>query len=125
MAQRKMATQTEPQIAGNVALGIAALTLSSWTQFHALLEKPWVQSSSLIWRGQRRGLPLRPRLDRRFVDEDGLLTLTKAQLKRKYDVQLERFQYAVRGRRGANPGAIRSEDEWWALGQHTGLETPL
>jgi len=116
---------TAPQIAKNVRFGITALTLTRWTQFHALIDRPWLQSPSLVWRGQRRDEPLRPRLDRRFVDDDGNLTLTKPQLKRKYEDQLERFHYAVRGRRGANPGAIGSEDEWWALGQHTGLETPL
>ncbi len=37
---------------------------------------------------------------------------------------LETFQKHCLGRRGHNPSSL-SENEWWALGQHFGLDTPL
>jgi len=73
-----------------------------------------------VWRGQafaswhlESGLQRLAR--RRGVVLDGELTAR----------HLEHFKLAVRGRRGANPQVIDNEADWWSLGQHYGLATPL
>lgn len=58
---------------------------------------------------------LEPTLDR----------IIKSPLSPKRAAHLEAFKLETRGRRGTNPPQLTEENDWWALGQHHGLKTPL
>ena len=110
--------------------GIATYRLTAWAAYYPLIEKTLAvsraSSRDFVWRGQRRDdWALSPSLDRLI----GRLTTTGSSLASNPDeilrIHLERFKMAVRGRRGQNPPELPSENDWWALGQHYGLATPL
>lgn len=108
--------------------GIAIFRLRSWAHFFDFLEaevfgRPTGQKQ-LIWRGQRcSNWPLNTSLDRLFTGL-GILNKTADELEETSLQHLEKFQLAARGRRGLNPAQLK-ENDWWALGQHYGLATPL
>jgi hypothetical protein len=108
--------------------GIIKYRLASWAGYFDLLETEVFPTSAskhrYIWRGQRStAWSLSSSLDRLF-DKLNLLTAGPLVLERLSAEHLESFKYAARGRRGTNPAAL-SENDWWALGQHFGLATPL
>lgn len=81
-----------------------------------------LDSQQYIWRGQRCcDWKLEPAIDRLRKNEKCSVTKEYGFLQQ----HLEKFQLAARGRRGLNAQAINEENEWWALGQHYGLATPL
>lgn len=111
-----------------IAAGIVSFRLSSWAHYFDFLEAEVFGRTSAprhkyIWRGQRRSdWTLNSSLDRLFAS----LTLTSSpDLEKLTGEHLESFQYAARGRRGLNPAKLLLENDWWALGQHFGLATPL
>ncbi|MCQ9036814.1 FRG domain-containing protein [Vibrio alginolyticus] len=72
--------------------------------------------TTYIYRGHGDALwKLEPTLDR----------IIKAPNSFKRSTHLEAFKFETRGRRGPTPSVIEDEDDWWALGQHHGLATPL
>lgn len=111
--------------------GVKEIRLDSWREFFQLTTELFATSPAYIYRGQANyDWPLRSSLDRLefrhpkrkhlgsggpefldpppFTDEEHLIA----------------FKRAIRSRRGPNPEPL-TEDEYWALGQHHGLATPL
>ncbi len=100
--------------------GIGTVKLISWKYFMDYIYQEMLDYETYIWRGQRcDNWLLEPTLDR-------LIKTMKIKNKEIFRREhLERYKYATRGRRGINPAPISGENDWWALGQHNGLETPL
>lgn len=97
--------------------GIEVVTLYSWSDFPNYINRVMLDYQEYVWRGQRNeSWPLESTLDR--LDKK-----KKEKISRKE--HLDSFKYSVRGRRGPNPPQLESENDWWALGQHYGLATPL
>ena len=100
------------------ANGVQTAQLENWPEFTEFLGQ-FVPYGNYIWRGQARdGWKLEPSLDRVLRDTG------KAGDDAAVRDHLERFELAVRGRRGASPTRL-TKDELWALGQHYGLPSPL
>ena len=105
-----------------VANGYGELRITSWKLFVEFIQEEMLDFDAYVWRGQRHDQwELESNLDR-------LIKKAKIARTKRWDFRqshLEQFKYAVRGRRGINPPKLNDENEWWALGQHHGLSTPL
>ncbi len=110
-----MANKPHSQIVSQ-ADGVIETELSSWKWFHDYVTKSFQDFEPFLFRGQRKSTwLLESSLDR---------TVKKLSIPINPATHLESFQMSVRGRRGLNPQQL-NENEWWALGQHYGLDTPL
>lgn len=100
--------------------GVFTFKLASWKHFAKFISRDMLEYNHYIWRGQADPTwKLESSLDRlakRFGKKPS------ANLRRHH---LRRFKKAARGRRGRSPRDLENENEWWALGQHYGLATPL
>jgi FRG domain len=102
--------------------GVVTVRLHSWRYFMDYVYQEMLDYENYIWRGHRcDDWPLESTLDR-LVRKSGIPFNRQESFRSKH---LSRFKFAVRGRRGANPPRLESENDWWALGQHNGLATPL
>lgn len=94
------------------------IELSSWRVFHDFVNMYFNKIHFAFWRGQAAAKwPLESSLDRRLGANRKNVMARIA--------HLNRFRLASRGRRGPNAKSEMSENDWWALGQHFGLSTPL
>lgn len=98
--------------------GVQSINLSTWLKFQdAVID---MQMYNYIWRGQANNeWILEPSLERllKMIGKEN-----EPKIRNKH---LDNFLLSIRGRRGNNPCMYEKEDDWWALGQHHGLKTPL
>lgn len=106
----------------NVIDGYGEVHLFSWRYFFDFVHQEMLDYETYIWRGERcDNWLLESTLDR-------LVKKAKIARTKRYRFRyshLEQFKFAARGRRGPNPPRLETENDWWALGQHFGLATPL
>ncbi len=112
--------------------GVMEYRLRSWSEFHELTKDTFSRAPAYIYRGQTdyRWL-LRSSLDR--LEQKHPNRVIMCGKNREWsggppftaEQHLNAFKSAVRGRIAPNTHVPADDDEWWALGQHHGLATPL
>ena len=107
---------------GKIENGFGQIHFLKWRYFIDYIRQEMLDYETYIWRGQRcSNWHLESTLDRLIKKAK----IAKTKQSGFLNSHLEQFKYAVRGRRGPNPAPIEDENDWWALGQHHGLATPL
>lgn len=113
---RKPSRTWQPEVESG---GIYHFRLRTWGEFEDFVREEAL-NHDVIWRGQACAKwQLESNLDR------CLRRMGRGKSHKLRMEHLRRFQYSVRGRRGAAVAPLESENDWWALGQHYGLATPL
>jgi hypothetical protein len=108
------------------------LSFDSWPSFRSFLEEAPPKDASYFWRGQRDpDWPLASSLERMLLHRrragqaDHLPEGSgDTRLRALMAAHLERFKQSASGLRGPSPKDL-TEEQWWALGRHHGLVTPL
>ena len=107
-------------VSQDVEDGVWTVKLSSWKYFHDYVTQEMLDYAHYVWRGDRcDNRPLLPSFDR------GHLRKSQRIIERRLKEHLEIFKEATRGRRGSHPPNLEEENDWWSVGQHHGLDTPL
>lgn len=102
--------------------GLGVVRVHSWKYFPDYIYQQMLDYETYMWRGQRcDDWKLTSTLDRLIKKS----RIAKTKRSNFAESHLEQFKFATRGRRGENPPKIETENDWWALGQHHGLATPL
>ncbi len=100
--------------------GVVTVDLANWKNFDDYIQNRLLDYRTYVFRGQAdQAWPLRSSLDRSLESKGAVQS---AELRNRH---LSVFRQAARGRRGSNPPNLASDNDWWALGQHFGLVTPL
>lgn len=99
---------------------VSTVTLSSWKYSSDYIAQELLDYRAYVFRGHASSKwKLESTLDRSLK---GTAVSERTAARKRH---LSNFKLAVRGRRGTNPPEIETENDWWALGQHHGLATPL
>jgi hypothetical protein len=111
--------------------GVDQYELASWADFLPLTNDVFSKRPAFVFRGQASSswplLSTLDRLEQRFPKRKNLVPGAPEFFEApplSDEQHLNAFKRAVRGRRGPNAPSL-NEDEYWALGQHHGLATPL
>jgi hypothetical protein len=111
--------------------GVAEVRLAHWKEFTQFVEERLLTGPAYVCRGQAHyDWPLVSSLDRlerqypRRCSPRGDDANSVASVPLTESEHLTAFKRAIAGRRGINPPSL-SDDQYWALGQHHGLATPL
>ena len=116
--------------ASPIRKGVQTYRMRGWRDFLDFIETVIFSPSqerepAIVWRGQRDARwSLESSLDRVYRDLGYLKAENQEQLEARARGHLEVFKRATLGLRGENPKEL-DFNEWWALGQHYGLATPL
>lgn len=101
--------------------GVAIEEMNTWNEFVDLVHRK-INYDQYIWRGQRsEDWLLESTFERNIPD----YLYTDKEIGKIRREHLIGFKLASRGRRGINSSLPANDYEWWALGQHHGLATPL
>jgi hypothetical protein len=96
--------------------GRQIVKLQSWNEFYPYITTTLRNPHDYIFRGQRRSSwKLESSFDRAIKSLDRQVNPAS---------HFQELRLSARGRRGVNPQEL-GEEEWWALGRHYGLWTPL
>ena len=96
--------------------GIQTVRLKSWRAYYSFINNRLQNPHTYVFRGLKDSIwKLETTLDRAAARVTASVNPTR---------HVEQFRLSARGRRGMHPKSL-SEEEWWALGQHYGLWTPL
>jgi len=106
---------------GNLTDGVSECMFVSWDEFVLFIQQEHSTYGNYIWRGQTKPWPLYSSLDRQLRD------VGRVPADADYQEHAARFRAAMRGRRDPlpSPSGAELDDDFWAIGQHNGLKTPL
>jgi hypothetical protein len=114
--------RTSEPVWSAIGPGYSQVQFNDLKQFIDYLYSDLLEFGSYVWRGHRcDSWKLEPTLDR-------LVREAKTSHVQEWDFEkshLEAFKRAARGRRTGQATPPPNDNEWWALGQHHGLATPL